>query len=163
MTSWLAATIGGATGVLGAAVGGGATYLAQRRAERGGQRDTVAAGVAAYAFALDVLCRQLAALPRQTRLAVASDKVVNADRTPGAHYLLTWVHAKTIGRDAFRALDQYSRAHHELILIAPAQLLRPLGRINELLTTADERNADWDRDMSEARGGLTAAARELVA
>ena len=77
VTDWTPAVISAARGLLGAVVGGGATYVTQRtdRTDRG--RGELRAALVGFGYVLDALHLQIGRLPRTTRVAVLSERLVN--------------------------------------------------------------------------------------
>ncbi|MEA2358226.1 MAG: hypothetical protein QOI62_1486 [Solirubrobacteraceae bacterium] len=157
------AVISAASGLLGAVVGGGATYLTQRadRTDRG--RGELRAALVGFGYALDALHLQISRLPRTTRVAVLSERLVNPQRTPALHYLVDWAHRATLGRDTYRALDQFTTAYNRLLLVSPEELLVVCEPLATLIAHADQHDQHWQDEWTEARGELTRVSRQLLA
>jgi hypothetical protein len=162
MEDWVPAVIGATSGILGAAVGGATTYATQRAVGRSQQRDELTAALVAYGYALDALHLQIQRLPRSTVVARASEKMINFKRAPNLNRLIEWGFSTTIGRDAERAIDRLLATTNRLALVAPAEVLDIVERVNELLSVVNERDDDWDAKWTAARAELLVQARGNV-
>lgn len=159
MEDWVVAAISAASGIVGAGVGGAATYLSQRAAGNAQERGELSAALIQYGYALDALNIEIQRLPRRTRLARLGERAINSDRMPNLNRLIEWVFTKTIGRDGQRAIDRLIATTNRLVMVAPKTLLDPIERISSLLGRVEERDQSWDRDWAAARADVLTAAR----
>ena len=161
MSEWQP-VITGIAGLLGAGIGGGATFLVQRADRKERARGEVAAAVVAFGYALDSLHTELSRIPRTTTPARFADHLINEQRFPNLNRLLIWANSKTIGRDAERALDRFISAANRLVVLAPLELLPIIERANQLLSRADERDELWEKQWRAVRAELTVESRKLL-
>jgi len=154
--------ITGVTGLLGAVIGGGISFLAQRAERKDRGRGELAAAVVAFGYALDSLHTELTRIPRPTRLARLTDQAINEQRLPNLNRVLLWANSKTIGRDAERALAQFISAANRLMVLAPLELLPIIERANQLLSRSDERDDAWEKQWWAVRAELTVESRKLL-
>jgi len=161
MSDWLP-VISAASGLAGAAIGGGITYLAQFADRKDRARGELAATLVAFGYALDALHIEIGRIPRSTWVARVTDEAINERRFPNLNHLLVWANMKTIGRDAQRAVDRYMAEGNRVLLLAPIEFLPVLEQANQLLTRASARDEDWDRDWAAMRAQLTVESRKLV-
>ena len=148
--------------MLGALIGGSATYLSQRAALATQPRDELAAAVVAFGHALDHLHLRIQQLPRPTRLSRAAESLVNSRRTPHVTRLIEWGFTKSIGRDDQRAIDRFVAAYNRLTLVAPASLLEVVERLSDLLGRVEQGDKTWEEDWMAARADFLRSARTCV-
>jgi|SRR5579884_141204 len=161
LSQWPAA-IAAVSGLCGATIGGAITFATQRADRRERSRGELGAALVAYGYALDMLQMEISKIPPRTLVARLADAAINEHRFPNLNFLLNWAHAKSLGRDAARAVDRLVGATNRLLLVAPAELLPLVQEINELLAHVSDRDAAWERQWHEERGRFIAAARDLV-
>jgi hypothetical protein len=156
------ALITAGTGLAGAAIGGGATYIAHVSQRRGERQDELRAALTAFLYALDVLHLELSQLPKQTRVDRALNRFLS--RARNVDFLLGQVSRHTLGRPAARALDQFLQAQNRLLLVAPREIVATLRATNELLSRSDRRHeTQWQADWNANRRQLHVEAHALVA
>jgi hypothetical protein len=51
---------------------------------------------------------------------------------------------------------------NRLLLVAPSEILGPMGKMAELLSHADQRDGEWDEKWDEAHAELVVIARRLL-
>jgi hypothetical protein len=154
--------ITGVAALLGAGIGGGISFLAQRADRKDRARGELAAAVVAFGYALDSLHAELNRIPRPTRVARLTDQAINEQRFPNLNRLLIWANSKTIGPDAERAVDRFMSAANRLMVLAPIELLPVIERANQLLSRSDERDDAWEEQWWAVRAELTVESRKLL-
>jgi hypothetical protein len=155
------ATISAASGFVGAAIGGGATFLAALGERRAARQDELQTALLGFLYALDALHLEIGQLPRRSGAVRTIDQAL-ANVAPSVDYLLGQLSRHTLGRPAMRALDRFVLAQNRLLLVAPPPLMHELQTINELLSRTVHRDNDWNLEWGRARERLQVAARELA-
>ena len=159
------AAISAGSGLVGAVIGAGASLVTQRSERESRERGELVRELAALGFALDMLELEISRLPRRTVFGRAADKAINRDRLPGLNYLLQWTHLKTIGRDAFQALERFVEAANRTLMVAPDEVLEAVERFTELLGDLEERQhgETWKQQWGAAREHYAQVCRAAVA
>lgn len=156
MSDVVLAVVTGVSGAVGACVGGGATFLAQRAERRDRDRGELRVALSTCLHALDMLHVEVQHLPpvddRSRRLSGAI-----ARRLPLLDWSAGMVGRYTLGRPVMRALGQTSAAVNRLALVAPEPVLEQLVAIHELMARIEQRDAGWEADWARVRGELQRA------
>lgn len=149
-----------ASGVLGAVVGAGSTFLVARNERRAAQRTELVAALTAFLTALDLIVMELKATapPRPWLGALARwlDKSLPE---------LRWLAAPLAGLLAARSsalTDRFHVAANRLLAVAPRETLLEVEEAGELLTTWSEGAPEWEERWQAFRNRLQAHTRELA-
>ena len=150
--------------MVGAVIGAGASWLTQRSERQSRERGELVRELAALGFALDMLELEISRLPRRTAFGRAADKTVNRDRLPSLNYLLGWAHLKTLGRDAYRALERFVESANRALLVAPDEVLEAVEGFTELLGELENRRdgETWKEQWGTARERYAEVCRSVV-
>jgi hypothetical protein len=153
--------ISGAAALLGAGIGGLASFAAQRVAQREARRQYLTAALAEFVHALDLMELEIRRMPSTatvvTRLMRAVDR-----RFPSLGFLIDEVNRVTLGRESYRTLDRFWRALSRLVLVAPPEFLADLEHLQSVLNRLGGRDDQWFDDWNEARQSVIADCRRLT-
>jgi hypothetical protein len=73
-----------------------------------------------------------------------------------------WLHQRIFTPHFPKIVETFSGASNRLLLVAPNELLGPLGKMAELLSHADQRDGEWDQKWDDSRTELVVIARRLL-
>lgn len=154
-----AAIISASAALLGALIGGAATYEVARRAEQGRRQDELTAAATALLVAMDLLRIELKQLPRATRSSRRINQFLET-RLPSVNFGLGAMARFTVIRPGERALQRFLDAANRLALIAPTSLVLEVGEAAKLLESWDDQDpTEWAEAWNTAKSRLVILAR----
>jgi hypothetical protein len=155
------AIIAGASGVVGAAIGGAATFAAQRTSQKAQRREDLATTLGRLLHGLQLLEVELRALPPPKGPLHTLTRWIDR-RIPSLGVALNLLARHTTARSAYRSLEAVSEPLSRLLLIAPDELLPKLDRLATTIKRVDRRGDAWLSDWQAARSELVTCARLLL-
>jgi hypothetical protein len=159
-----AAAISAGSGLLGAVIGAGASLLTQRAERDLRERSELVSELAALGFAIDMLELEISRLPRRTVFARAADQAISRERLPNLNYLIEWTHFKTVGREAYRAIERFVEVANRVVVVAPDEVLEITQDFAELIGTLQERHHGdaWRQRWNSTRERYAQVCRSAV-
>ena len=155
MSDWINTAIAAGAALLASGLTGAITLRAAGRSE-------LSAALQAYGYATDRLGVEISQMPPLPgRIGGATRRA--AARARHVDWSVGQISRHTLARPAMRALDTYMAASNRLMLVAPARVLEPVIRINELLARMEERDEAWHAEWADARQALAKQSRLAVA
>jgi hypothetical protein len=158
---WLVATISGASAIGGGVVVGVSNYVIYRVQSRAAKSDELRAATANFLQAIDLITVQLRTEPTPGPVVTAVFKALRRF-APTFDANIARLQQRILAPHLQRTIESFSAASNRLLLIAPSEMLDPMGEIAELMRRAEERDAAWDKQWNEAHGKFVAVARLIL-
>jgi len=152
------AVIAGGSAVAGGLIVGISNYAVSRKQAKDGHKAQLRNALESLLHCVGLIDQQLRSEPVPGRAATAVNEQM-ARRFPLLDYAIGRVHQRLFEPHLQALAESMHKAMAATILIVPLDLMPVLGEVNDLMTQAENRDAQWFEDWTAARGRLVVAAR----
>ncbi|HXD54010.1 MAG TPA: hypothetical protein VN618_04580 [Solirubrobacteraceae bacterium] len=161
LESETAAIIAGASAIGGGAIVAVSNYAVSRRQSRDARQANLERVLIDLYDVLQQIHSKLYREPQLGRTEVAINRTM-ASRAPLLHDGFARIRRRLLEPEMDRLALSISRALSAAAIVAPLSMLGPVGRLTDLMQTADERDEKWWADWNAARTDYFIACREIV-
>jgi hypothetical protein len=161
MQDWVVAVISGASAIGGGVVVGVSNYAINRVQARDARNLELRTATVGFLQAVDMVTHQLRSERKPGRIVAGFFRGLERS-APTFDANLARLQQRILTPHIQPMIEFFVAASNRLLLVAPSGMLEPMGEMMELLSRAEERDAEWDQHWDEAHDKLVVIARRLL-